>query len=540
MNILYLGPERQNLIEFLRAYGDVQGRNDKLTELEFISGQYDWIISYGYRFIIPKKVITFYRNKIINLHISYLPWNRGADPNFWSFFYETPKGVTIHFIDEGIDTGDIIFQQIVDMKPNETLSSSYFKLSETIEKLFIDKWSKIINKDFQLIENLYRKTGSYHHSKEIALYKPLLTNGWNTSVKEIRSLKMNTIKVNDKLIGNSIEPFIIAEMSGNHNQSLERALEIVDAAAKSGVHALKIQTYTADTLTLDSDSEDFLVSDSESLWRNKKLYDLYKEAYTPWEWHKPIFKRAKELGMIAFSTPFDESSVDFLETLDVPLYKIASFENNDIPLIRKVARTGKPIIVSTGMASLADLELLVNTVKAEGNSNLILLKCTSTYPATPENTNIKTIPHLKSMFPNIHVGLSDHTMGIGVAVASVALGATVIEKHFTLSRADGGIDSAFSMEPDEMRSLVEETKRAWQSLGNVTYGATEREKASIKFRRSIYISSDMKTGDILTQENVRIVRPGFGLEPKYYDLILGKTIKHDVKRGTPLSWELLL
>lgn len=540
MKILYLGPKRQNLIEILKHYGDVQYRDDKLTELEFITGQYDWIISYGYRFIIPKKVIEFYYNKIINLHISYLPWNRGADPNFWSFFYETPKGVTIHFIDEGIDTGEIIYQQIVDMESNDTLSSSYIKLSHAIETLFIDKWDAIINKDFRLIENNYRKMGSYHCSKEIELYKEMLTDGWNTNVEKIRSFKMNTIKVNNRLIGESVEPFIIAEMSGNHNRSLERALEIVDSAAKSGVHALKIQTYTADTLTLDSDSEDFLVSDSESLWKNKKLYDLYKEAYTPWEWHKPIFERAKELGMIAFSTPFDESAVDFLEELGVPLYKIASFENNDIPLIRKVARTGKPMIVSTGMASLADLELLVNTVKAEGNNNLILLKCTSTYPATPENTNIKTIPHLRSMFPKVQVGLSDHTMGTGVAVASVALGATIIEKHFTLNRADGGVDSAFSMEPDEMRSLVEETKRAWQSLGNVTYGATEKEKASIKFRRSIYISSDMKSGDTLTNKSVRIVRPGYGLEPKYYDLILGKTIKKDVKKGTPLSWELLL
>jgi len=348
------------------------------------------------------------------------------------------------------------------------------------------------------------------------------------------------MKFNTSLLNSNTKPFIIAEMSGNHNKSLERALEIVEAAAVSGADALKIQTYTADSLTLNVDTDDFIISDEESLWNNKKLYDLYHEAYTPWEWHKTIFDRAKELGMIAFSTPFDETAVDFLEELDVPLYKIASFENNDIPLIRKVAKTGKPIIVSTGMATLTDLELLVNTVKSEGNNKLVLLKCTSTYPATPENTNIATIPHLKAMFPDVQVGLSDHTMGIGVAVASVGLGATVIEKHFTLNRADGGVDAAFSMEPHEMRSLVEETERAWQSLGEIVYGSTEKEKASLKFRRSIYVAEDMSKGDILTTENVRVVRPGFGLEPKYLDLILGKTIKQDVIKGTPLSWELVL
>ncbi|SCY58435.1 pseudaminic acid synthase [Lysinibacillus fusiformis] len=351
---------------------------------------------------------------------------------------------------------------------------------------------------------------------------------------------MSTMTLQQLHIGSEYKPFIIAEMSGNHNQSLERALEIVEVAVQAGAQALKIQTYTADTMTLNIENPDFLIDDKESLWDGQNLYKLYQQAYTPWEWHKPIFDRAKELGIIAFSTPFDETAVDFLEELDVPLYKIASFENNDIPLIRKVAKTGKPIIISTGMATLADLELLINTVKSEGNNNLVLLKCTSTYPATPENTNIATIPHLKAMFPDVQVGLSDHTMGIGVAVASVGLGATVIEKHFTLNREDGGVDAAFSMEPHEMESLVEETERAWKSLGGIVYGSTEKEKASLKFRRSIYVAEDMSKGDIITTENVRIVRPGYGLEPKYLDLILGKTIKQEVIKGTPLSWELVL
>lgn len=348
-----------------------------------------------------------------------------------------------------------------------------------------------------------------------------------------------TIKINQYKIGSNDRPFIIAEMSGNHNQSLERALEIVEAAAKTGAHALKIQTYTADTLTLDVESDDFLIKDEDSLWKSRKLHDLYDEAYTPWEWHEPIFNRAKELGMLAFSTPFDDSAVDFLETLDVPLYKIASFENTDLPLIKKVAATGKPMIVSTGMANAAELDELVRTAKENGCKDLILLKCTSTYPATPENTNIVTIPHMRELF-DVQVGLSDHTMGTGVAVAAVALGATVIEKHFTLSRADGGVDAAFSMEPAEMKALVEETERAWQAIGKVTYGPTEKEKASLKFRRSIYVAKDIQSGEVFTEENIRIVRPGYGLEPKYYPSLIGKVAKKSYKMGTPIKFDDLI
>ncbi|WP_044748395.1 pseudaminic acid synthase [Bacillus alveayuensis] len=350
---------------------------------------------------------------------------------------------------------------------------------------------------------------------------------------------MNEIIVEGRKIGPNQPPFIIAEMSGNHNQSLERALEIVEAAAKAGAHALKIQTYTADTMTLNLDNKDFKIEDSESLWKGNTLYQLYQQAYTPWEWHKPIFDRARELGMIPFSTPFDETAVDFLEKLDVPMYKIASFENTDIPLIKKVASTGKPMIISTGMATVAELDETVRAAREAGCKGLILLKCTSTYPASPENTNILTIPHMRELF-NCQVGLSDHTMGVGVAVASVALGATVIEKHFTLSRADGGIDSAFSMEPEEMKELVIETERAWQALGEVKYGPTEKEKAALKFRRSIYVAKDMKAGEKLTKENIRIIRPSYGLAPKYYDLVLGKAVKKNVKKGTPLSWDILL
>lgn len=344
---------------------------------------------------------------------------------------------------------------------------------------------------------------------------------------------MKTINIESVKIGLDYKPFIIAEMSGNHNQSLNRALEIVESAAKSGAHALKIQTYTADTMTLNIENPDFKINDKNSLWDGQNLYQLYQKAYTPWEWHKPIFDRARELGMIPFSTPFDETAVDFLEELDVPLYKIASFENTDIPLIKKVAATGKPMIVSTGMATLAELDDLVRSAREAGCEDLILLKCTSTYPATPESTNISTIPHMRKLF-DTQVGLSDHTMGTGVSVASVALGATVIEKHFTLSRADGGVDSAFSMEPDEMKALVTETERAWQALGKVSYGTTEKEISSLKFRRSIYVAKDIKAGEQFTKDNIKVIRPGNGLAPKYYEQVLHTLAKKDMKVGDPL------
>ncbi|AIK38931.1 pseudaminic acid synthase [Bacillus pseudomycoides] len=349
---------------------------------------------------------------------------------------------------------------------------------------------------------------------------------------------MNEIEINGRKISRNHQPFIIAEMSGNHNQSLERALQIVEAAARAGAHALKIQTYTADTMTLDIDNKDFKIEDTNSLWKGNTLYKLYQQAYTPWEWHKPLFDKCTELGIIPFSTPFDETAVDFLESLNVPCYKIASFENTDIPLIRKAASTGKPLIISTGMATISELDETVTAARLAGCKDLILLKCTSTYPASPENTNIHTIPHMRELF-QCEVGLSDHTLGVGAAIASVAMGATVIEKHFTLSRADGGVDSAFSMEADELNSLVVETERAWKSLGKIYYGPTDMEKSSLKFRRSLYVAQDMKAGDLLTTENIKAIRPGYGLAPKYLPILLGKKVKKDVAKGTPVSWDLI-
>ncbi|GFO68502.1 pseudaminic acid synthase [Geomonas limicola] len=349
---------------------------------------------------------------------------------------------------------------------------------------------------------------------------------------------MSGVTIGGRRIGSAQPPLVIAEMSGNHNQSLERALEIVEAAARSGAHALKLQTYTADTITLDVQEGDFRICNRESLWDGANLHQLYRQASTPYEWHAAIFERCRELGVLCFSTPFDESAVDFLEELGAPAYKIASFENVHLPLIRKAAATGKPLIISTGMASLAELDEAVTTARAAGCRELVLLKCTSSYPATPEFSNLRTIPHLRELF-GVEVGLSDHTLGIGAALAAVALGATVIEKHFTLCRADGGIDSAFSLEPAELAALVQETERGWQALGTVSYGPTAKEKASLQFRRSLYLARDMRAGESFTPENLRVVRPGFGLPPKYYELMLGRKITRDAPKGTPLSWDLV-
>lgn len=346
------------------------------------------------------------------------------------------------------------------------------------------------------------------------------------------------IKISDRIIGVNHEPFIIAEMSGNHGNSLDRALELVDIAAKAKVHALKIQTATPDGLTLNLDTADFSINDKNSLWNGRTLYDLYKESVMPWEWHKTIFDRCKEHNLLGFSSPFEILAVDFLETLNVPCYKIASFELVDLPLIEKVAQTGKPIIMSTGMANIKEIHDAVATAKKFNNSQIILLKCTSTYPASPINSNLQTIKHLRETF-NTEVGLSDHTMGLAVPCAAVAFGATVIEKHFTVSRDIKTVDSEFSMEPDELTALVAETKRAWQAIGKVSYETSDPEKNSLMFRRSLYVCKDMKKGDILSIDNLRIIRPGFGMEPSNYKLILGKRVNQDIKKGTRMTWELI-
>lgn len=350
---------------------------------------------------------------------------------------------------------------------------------------------------------------------------------------------IETIKIAATSIGKDHKPFVIAELSGNHNQSLQRALEMIRAAAEAGVRAVKLQTYTADTMTLNSSRAEFVINDQASPWHGQNLYDLYQKAHTPWDWHGEIFAEAKKLGLIAFSTPFDVTAVDFLESLDVPAYKIASFENTDLALIRRVAQTGKPLIISTGMATVAEIDECVTTCREAGCRDLILLKCTSTYPADPSDSDLMTIPHMQELF-SCQVGLSDHTLGIGAAVASVALGAVVIEKHFTLDRSDGGVDADFSLEPAEMKMLVCETERAWQALGKVKYGPSQKEKDSLKYRRGLYVIQDLKAGDCLSEDNVRSLRPALGVPAKYYDLLSGKQVKTDIKSGSPLTWDMLL
>ncbi len=348
----------------------------------------------------------------------------------------------------------------------------------------------------------------------------------------------HNVHIAGRKIAQTEPPFVIAELSGNHNQSLDLALKMIEAAALAGVDAIKLQTYTADTMTLDCELDDFQILAENNLWKGNSLYELYQKAHTPWDWHKTLFDKAKSLGLIAFSSPFDISAVDFLETLDVPCYKIASFENNDIPLIKRIAETGKPVIMSTGMASLTEISEAIDCLKNNGCSQIILLKCTSAYPASPAHANLKTIAHLRETF-KCEVGISDHTLGIGVALAGVALGASIIEKHFVLSRDAGGIDAAFSLEPAELMMLVNESKTVALAVGQILYGGASSEQDAKKYRRSIYIAKNIKKGEMLTSKNTQIIRPGFGLAPKFHPLILGQQIIKDAIKGTPLSWDLL-
>ncbi|MEM0952026.1 MAG: pseudaminic acid synthase [Cyanobacteria bacterium P01_H01_bin.74] len=346
------------------------------------------------------------------------------------------------------------------------------------------------------------------------------------------------IQIENRLIEESSPPLIIAEMSGNHNQSLDNAMAIVEAAAKSGADALKLQTYTADTLTLDLKEGEFFIQDKNSLWAGESLYSLYQKAYTPWDWHEPLMKRARELGLICFSSPFDDTAVDFLESLKVPAYKIASFEIVDLALIHKAASTGKPMIISTGMANEDEIKDAVETARKAGNNQIVLMKCTSSYPAEPKNSHLRAIPYLKERF-GVQVGLSDHTPGIVVPVASVALGATVIEKHFTLDRQAGGVDAAFSLEPDEFKAMAEAAKTAHLALGKPVLEQTQSEVSSIQFRRSLYIAEDMQAGEVLTSKNLRSVRPGLGMKPKHLPELLGKSVNRAVKKGTRMHWDLV-
>ena len=343
--------------------------------------------------------------------------------------------------------------------------------------------------------------------------------------------------INQREIGTGKSVYIIAELSANHNQDFNQALKLIHAAKEAGANAVKIQTYTPDTMTIECDNDYFKIGRG-TIWEGKNLYSLYKEAYTPWEWQPDLKKKANDLGLDLFSTPFDFSSVDFLESMAVPAYKVASFEIVDLPLIQKIAQTGKPIILSTGMASLEEIEDAVAVIRKEGNDQITLLKCTSAYPALPEEMNLRTIPHLAQVF-GLPIGLSDHTRGISIPVAAVALGACIVEKHFTLSRKMRGPDSMFSLEPHEFRAMVDAIRETEKALGRVCYEVSEHEMASRVFRRSIFVVEDVRKGDLFTLDNIRSIRPGFGISPKYLKDIIGKRATTHIKRGTPLKWELI-
>ena len=344
------------------------------------------------------------------------------------------------------------------------------------------------------------------------------------------------IEINARRIGPGYPLYVVAEMSANHNQSFEQAIKIIEAAKEAGADAIKIQTYTPDTITIDCNNEYFRVKGT--LWEGRTLYDLYGEAHTPWDWQPKMMEVANGLGLDLFSSPFDASAVDFLEDMRVPAYKVASFENVDIPLLRKIAATGKPVIMSTGMATLAEIDEAVQALRAAGNQQLALLKCTSAYPSPPEEMNLRTIPHLAEAF-DVPVGLSDHTLGAAVPVAAVALGACIVEKHFALSRATPGPDSAFSLEPHEFKTMVDAVRTAEKAVGTVHYGVSEREADSRAFRRSLFVVKDVKAGEVLTSENVRSIRPSYGLHTRHLAEVLGRPANQDIPRGTPLAWMLI-
>ena len=344
---------------------------------------------------------------------------------------------------------------------------------------------------------------------------------------------MSSVVIDGKNIGEDYPPYIIAELSANHNGSIETAIQTISEAKKCGAHAIKLQTYTPDTMTINSDKEDFKINGG--LWDGYNLYELYKEAHTPFEWHKELFNHARKVGISCFSSPFDETAVDLLEDLNAPAYKIASFEATDLPLIKYIASTKKPMIMSTGMANLHEIEEMVDAAKSNGCKDLILLHCISSYPAPTEQSNLLTIPDMKSKF-DVQIGLSDHTTSNTAAVVATALGATIFEKHFILDRSSVGPDSSFSIEPDELQSLCAETFNAWKSLGLAGYDTKPAEEANLKFRRSIYFTKDIRKGDVVTKEYIRRIRPGFGLEPKYYDDLLGEKVNCDVSAGTPAKW----
>ena len=537
MKILFLGNENKKLFNILNEIESIDFHSDKLT-VNFVEN-YDFIISFGYRYIIKKEIIDLFKsNKIINLHISYLPYNRGGDPNLWSILDNTPSGVTIHLIDEGLDTGDILCQKRIFLDyNNDTLESSYEKLQNEMIKLFIDNWDNLKNnKIIPKKQNNSLKT--LHFQKNRPDTSIIMPNGWKTKIIDVfKIFNKSSFKINNTNIGTNYPTYIIAELSCNHNQDKSIAYKLIDEAHKAGANAIKLQTYTADTMTIKSDKSYFTDCLKDTIWEGKTLYDLYSIAYTPWEWHKELKEYANNLGMDLFSSPFDTTAVDFLEELDMPAYKIASFEIVDHVLIKRIAQTGKPVLISSGMASRGELEEAINILRENGCSQIAMLKCTSAYPAKPEDANLITIKNMMESFDVIG-GLSDHTLGYEVPITSVALGAKIIEKHFTLSRDSGSPDDEFSLTPDEFKQMVESVRIVEKAIGKVTYGGVKKESSSKKFRKSLFIVKDIKKGDLISKENIRSIRPGYGLHTRHYEEVIGKVASKDISRGEPLYWDM--
>jgi pseudaminic acid synthase len=543
--ILFLGYIDNKIIDFLKSRGDnVLIKEEKLNLKEIQEINPDYIISYGYRHIIKKDIIENYP-KIINLHIAYLPWNRGADPNFWGWLENTPKGYTIHYIDEGIDTGNILLQELLEVTEDETLTSSYKNLREGIENLFIKNWELIRkNKLNSVAQNL--NEGNIHYIKDLEKYKFLLKQKqWDTPVKEIINYgKENNLwikKIEFKIGNNSTKDkvLVIGEISGNHGGSYEKCEKLVRVACESGIDAVKLQMYTPDTLTIDCDNKYFQVEVNEA-WKGRALYDLYKIAYTPWEWQPKLEKVAAEYNVPLFSTAFDTTAVDYLEkNMNVPIHKISSFETGDLELLKKIAQTKKPALISRGMTSLEDLELAYKTLKDNGCPSIAILHCISAYPAPPEEMNLATIIDLQKRFPDVVIGLSDHTLTTETAIAAVALGARIIEKHIVIDRKEKGVDSGFSLEPNELTTLVNQIKNVNKAIGRVNYKCGKNEEENKVFKRSLFVVKDIKLGEEYSTDNIKVIRPGYGLKPKYLKQILGKKATQDIKMGTPISWDLI-
>ena len=531
----------------------------------------DMAISVLFGYVLRTAFLELFPKACINLHPALLPYNRGTYPNVWSIVDGTPAGVTLHYVDEGMDTGDVIAQKQVLVKVTDTGATLYHRLEAEALDLFRASWP-------QVRAGTSRRTpqppgiGTFHRLRDVekidaidlgetyragdllnvirARTFPPYAGAYfrhNGSKVDVRldlkerdeaaaPVKPGRMAIANRAIGNCHPTYIIAELSANHHQDFNQAVKIIHAAKDAGADAVKLQTYTPDTLTIASDRPEFRISGT--LWNGRTLHDLYAEAYTPWEWQPRLKLVAHDLGIDLFSTPFDATAVDFLEQMKVPAYKVASFELVDIPLIEKIAGTGKPMIISTGMATLEEIGEAVETARKAGATQIALLKCTSAYPAPAEDANLRTIPELARHF-NLPVGLSDHTMGIAVPVAAVALGASVIEKHLTLSRSGPGPDSAFSLEPHEFKAMVEAVRTAEKAMGEVHFGLSGSETNSRIFRRSLFVVQDIKRGEVFSAANVRSIRPGYGLHPRHLREVLGRTAACDIARGTPLIWDVV-